>query len=351
MIRIDEIYQNVFLPKALDKKEVGLHWFDPFGSTDFADIVNLPPIHGAAKKRIIFWDQEPLHRHTVDDFFRQFSEIYIGPKMLITSEKNSQDLNWACNQFNLDNQYYFFHAWAALDWYRGYDRSLVGVPFSKKKIEKLFLCMNNIIGGQRTHRIQLFKQLIDRGLLTNGFVSFPSVCPYENQSVGDLCKKYQIDLDLSKVSLPMIIDTGGNYHLSSSKIDCWELSNRSLIQVVTETVFYGRKLHLTEKSFKPIVTQQPFILLSCQGSLEYLRSYGFKSFGEFWDESYDDCDDDSRIHRVAELITDLNNLSQRELHHLQRHLISTVEHNFNWFYSKEFENLLWKELSYVLDQF
>lgn len=349
MIRIDEIYQNIFLPRALTKKGVGLHWFDPFGSTDIEDIVNLPPINNIAEKRIIFWDQEPLYRDRFELFFRKFSSIYFGSKILVTSEKNSEDLEWACKTFDLECRYYFFHAWAALDWYRGYDRSFLGIPFKDKKIEKLFLCMNNIVGGQRQHRLLLFKQLIDRALLPNGFVSFPDTCPYEKQSVPSLCNDYGISLDLNNTFLPLKIDHGSNYHVSSSKIDFWEIANKSLIHIVTETVYNGRKYHLTEKSFKPIVAQQPFVIVSCQGSLEYLRSYGFKTFNDFWDESYDEQDDITRISFIGKLIQDLNNLSLAELAQLQKNLAPVVEHNFKWFYSREFEELLWKELSAVID--
>ena len=348
MIRIDEIYQNVFLPKAVAKKGVGLHWFDPFGSTDINDIVNLPPIDGVAKKRIVFWDQEPLHRDRLDGFFQQFCPIYAGPKTLVVSEKNSEDLDWVCKTFDFEYQYYFFHAWAALDWYRGHDRSFLGIPFKDKKIEKLFLCMNNIIGGRRQHRLLLFKQMVDRGLLTNGFVSFPDVCPYENRSVKSLCDEYSISFDHSRVSLPLKVDNGSNYHISSSNVDFWNLSNKSLIHIVTETVYNGHKLHLTEKSFKPIVSQQSFIIVSCRGSLDYLKSYGFKTFGDFWDESYDEQDDASRISSIGKLIEDLSNLSATELVQLQKNLAPVVEHNFKWFYSREFESLLWQELSQVL---
>jgi hypothetical protein len=237
-----------------------------------------------------------------------------------------------------------------LDWYRGYDRCFLGVPFKDKSIEKLFLCMNNIIGGRRKHRLLLFKQIIDRELLPRCFASFPDVCPYEKKSVQTLCNEYGISLDLDRVRLPLKIDNRSNYHASSSNVDFWNLSNKSLIHLVTETVYNGRKCHLTEKSFKPIVAQQPFIIVSCQGSLDYLKSYGFKTFSDFWDESYDECDDETRIVYIGKLLEDLSNLSVGELSRLQKHLTPIVEHNFKWFYSQEFESLLWRELIQVVDQ-
>jgi hypothetical protein len=60
MIRIDELYDNVFLAAVQDQKNIGLHWFDPFGSTKIKDLTNRPAIPYG--HRIVFWDQEPLYR-------------------------------------------------------------------------------------------------------------------------------------------------------------------------------------------------------------------------------------------------------------------------------------------------
>ena len=110
-----------------------------------------------------------------------------------------------------------------------------------------------------------------------------------------------------------------------------EQANNSLIHVVTETVYRGRKNHLTEKSFKPIVMQQPFIIQKvCKGSLEYLRRYGFKTFAEFWDESYDEADDSTRTYEIGKLLESINTMSQKEKAQLQTAVNSTVEHNYNW---------------------
>jgi hypothetical protein len=345
MIRIDEIYYIIFVKCLQDQPTTGIHWFDPFGSTDFKDLIG--PGYKFGDQQIVFWDQEVVHRHLISEFFKQYLDIYHvewqGPIKLITSEKNSEDVAWACDTYNLTSDYYFFHAWAALDWYRGYNRTFLCRPFQDRQIEKTFLCPNNIIGGKRKHRLELLSELVDRELVYNNYVSFPECCPYEKKTVAELCQEY--DIPLASVDLPLRIDTGSDYANNSHCIDMWPLAEKSLLHVVTETVYYGKKLHLTEKSFKPIVMQQPFILVSCQGSLEYLRSYGFKTFSEFWDESYDEADDATRILKIVKLLKDLDSLSHREKQHLQHALVKTVEHNFNWFYSQRFEELLWQELS------
>jgi hypothetical protein len=64
---------------------------------------------------------------------------------------------------------------------------------------------------------------------------------------------------------------------------------------------------LCEKSYKPLAYQHPFIMASTQGNLAYLRSQGFESFPELFDESYDDIADwRQRVDRVAELVRDFD---------------------------------------------
>ena len=64
---------------------------------------------------------------------------------------------------------------------------------------------------------------------------------------------------------------------------------------------------LCEKSYKPLACKHPFIMASTQGNLAYLRSQGFESFPELFDESYDDIADwRERVDRVVELVRDFD---------------------------------------------
>jgi hypothetical protein len=147
-----------------------------------------------------------------------------------------------------------------------------------------------------------------------------------------------------------MIDNGSGHAAKSHQVDLWEQANNSLIHVVTETVYRGNKNHLTEKTFKPIVMQQPFIIQSCRGSLEYLRRYGFKTFSEFWDEGYDELPDETRTKAIGQLMQDINLMSQKEKASLQSAVSNTVEHNYQWFYGEKFEKILWDELSTMVDK-
>jgi len=74
-------------------------------------------------------------------------------------------------------------------------------------------------------------------------------------------------------------------------------------------LFDDSRLHLTEKILRPIACGQPFILAATQGSLAYLRDYGFKTFDGLIDETYDTIQDPldrlkaivAEMHRIAKL--------------------------------------------------
>lgn len=328
---------------------MGLHWFDPFGSTDFDDLVNVPPIFDTGDLQLIFWDQEPVYKENAKKFFDQYVNTYHpkwkGPIVLITSEKNSNDVQWLCDTYGITTDYYFFHGWAALDWYRGYDHSYLSLPLDQRTYRYPFMCPNNIVGGNRIHRIRFFAELAQRDLVEKALISFPDKCPYEDRTVADLARDNGIDLP--PVTLPRIIDFGFNHAGNSHRIDFWDQAQQAFAHVVTETLYNSDRLHLTEKTFKPIVMKQPFLLVAPRGSLAYLKSYGFRTFDSVWDESYDHLGDSARIGAVANICQDLSTMTSQQLSDMAKKTAEIVQHNHDWFYGG-FQDLLWSELESML---
>ena len=104
-----------------------------------------------------------------------------------------------------------------------------------------------------------------------------------------------------------------------------------------ETVFDDNKLHLTEKSLRPLACGHPFILVSTPGSLEYLKQYGFRTFSDYFDESYDSIQDPvQRLEAVVNLMKSIAELSTDQQQKLQDQLAGVCQFNKERFFSKEF---------------
>jgi hypothetical protein len=102
---------------------------------------------------------------------------------------------------------------------------------------------------------------------------------------------------------------------------------------------------LTEKSLRPIACGQPFILAGTHGSLEYLRSYGFKTFMHLWDERYDLIEDpEERLISVADLMRQIANWDDNTRENKMSQARTIAEYNQQHFFSEEFYTYITKEL-------
>lgn len=343
------------MPRVQAKSCHGTHWFDPFGSVKFTDLCNVPPVDNNSQAvRYLFWDQEPLHRELVDQTLDSFATMFNqGQRHIITSEYHSENVEYVCNTYGFVPHYYFFHGWAALDWFRGYNRSYL-MP-DKRTITKTFISPNRIIAGERQHRLLMLYHMFKNNL-QNNWISCPATCPAENisiqQATEPLLAQYpDIQYVFNHVDLPKNFPGESGQPMHSYQLSLFNESAESLLYVVSETVATGRRQHLTEKTFKPICLRMPFVLVACAGSLDYLKEYGFKTFDSLWSESYDqEINDHVRIALIGQLLKELDQLSQKEKQQLFDHAQPIINHNFNHFYSGGFEQVLWQELNDMLKE-
>ena len=336
------------------KKRRGIHWFDPFGSVKFSDLCSDPLVPWDDKAvRFLFWDQEPLHKTLLDTTLKEFCNMYNGALNLVVSEKNSEFVEYACKTYGFTSHYYFFHGWAALDWYRGYNRSNLMTPPSKRIINKVLISPNRIIGGERSHRVLTLYHLFKNNFYEE-HIGCPKICPVEKIDILNIAKKFEIAYPdilevFNKHKLPKNFADESDHPMHSYCLSLFKESSESLLYLVTETVADGQRLHLTEKIFKPIALQMPFIVVGCQHSLKYLKEYGFKTFETLWSEDYDNEPNlNLRIEKIILELKKLKLLSKKELQDKFTEALPIIKHNYKHFYSGSFERLLWKEMKTFL---
>lgn len=149
----------------------------------------------------------------------------------------------------------------------------------KKNCSKDFI-LTTIKKPGRSHRDILWNQLnAVPGLLNRGYVKYGS----GSKRIGR--QPHQHNWPDGHPSMDLYLD--------------------SWLELVPETL-YNDGYFFTEKTAKPIATKTPFLIISTCGYLEYLRKFGFKTFHDIIDESYDqEPDVNIRIKLVIEQLCNI----------------------------------------------
>ena len=358
MIRIDEIYDNTFWPYIKSNiPSTAMFYHDPFGCSDPDSIYGYPrknPDH--LQNYIYLFDQEPVvFERQLPTWDRLRERTPNQQAVIVTSEKNSEQVEQVADYLGAKSFYYFFHGWAALDWYRGYDRTFLITPPRERTINKTFVSPNRIVGGERLHRVAMLYYFEKLGLFDN-HISAPLTCPVENVSIAEVSRRLSDqypDIEQTfnqSTNFPKLFKGEETQEMHSCWLSLFDECRESLLYHVSETVFFGRKNHLTEKTFKPIAMGMPFVITGTQGSLAYLCEYGFKTFSDIWDESYDDEKDDfKRLEKIADLLKYLDSKTREEKQEIFTRCIPVIKHNWNHFYRGAFADVLWQELTTMMD--
>jgi len=204
--------------------------------------------------------------------------------------------------------------------------------------KKTFLNFNR---RYRPHRFDFLLRLFERNLLDKTHISFAAKQSGSHASwfeiAREIANRENINLSNEQIKeleqrLPLILDNG-EFDKFPMEDDVYaetvKFYDESLVHIVSETNFEVEMIHITEKTMKPIIFKQPFIMIGPQHSLKYLRDMGFKTFGDIWDESYDDEPNYKlRMQKVMDLISEIDNLSDDDKILLQENVKEIVEYNF-----------------------
>jgi hypothetical protein len=361
MIRIDEIYNNTIWPWfRANRPGTRVFFCDPFGCTDQDHLFNLGRDDMVETDYVYLHDQEPVHLDLHDSLFRDVvrrnRDIACRPTGHVVVSERGEYVEQLCKTYGWRSHYYFFHGWACLDWFRGYNRTFLIDRARDRKPTQTFMSPNRIVAGKRDHRV-LFLYHVFRNKLDHNHITAPKTCAYENVDISVVASKYcntypDIVQVFEQAQLPKLFAGEDTQPMTSCWLGNYSEAADSLIYVPTETVFFGHRMHITEKTFKAIALEMPFVLVAPAGSLAYLREYGFRTFDGILDESYDlETDDIKRLEAVTGLLKDLDNLSVAERNSIHQACVPIAEHNYNHFYHGGFEQILWTELIDMLDKF
>jgi hypothetical protein len=374
-IPLDNLYHWI---RGCASDLVSLYIFSPHGSKN---IVDLTPFESddlnLVAPGIVCHDQEPLNfdmYQTVDayqlwqeikkfkktsnsydleiqsliPYYKNFNffamlELYYNSRsifdryILLHSEKNSADVDkFACNA---EPVYYWSHAIISRDWYRFAEHDArLNCPSSHKKT---FLVYCRAWTGTREYRLKFLDLLAEQDLLSHCQTSIL----HQDQEF-ELNSYKCADPMLQPVQQKELNSLAENIYPTHASADyCVDDFVTTDISIVLETVAAGTKIHLTEKTLRPVACGHPLMLIAGPGSLEYLRSYGFKTFSPWIDESYDqEPDVVRRMQMIANEMIRIKNLSVIDKKHMLVQLKKIAMYNKQHFFSNKFFNQIQSEL-------
>lgn len=109
----------------------------------------------------------------------------------------------------------------------------------------------------------------------------------------------------------------------------------AFVSIVTESRFAQPTGNYSEKTYQAIINKKPFILVAPPKTLQYIREDGFRTFGEYWDESYDACmNHEDRMIKIFDLIDYIDSKSIDELRVIYTGMNDIVEYNYKVLVSK-----------------
>lgn len=329
MFSLDNFYyildKNLFEPVNLAA------WYcHPFGSNSLRPLSR----HFDSRLQLLLWDQEPFNFQIYKDSIQarcRESNTNLRPNAVAISDicKESEIVPY--------NWYYFFHGFAALDWFRDAQY----LPLLNNNFTNVFISLNRLVVKERSYRLALVSELIERGLTQYGSVSLMAKDYWRAEIQDSLTKlnKHQIDrihrvFSKNDYNLVLDIENVPGWASASFGNNEVELFQNSFLHVVTETIYYGPKLHLTEKIFRPITMCRPFVLAGATHNLEYLKRYGFETFDRWWDESYDqESDPDLRLQKIVRIVEQLSNYKIDDLKLLYQEMLPVIKHNYEHFFN------------------
>lgn len=302
-------------------------------------------------KVIIVYPHE-THENIVDDIFLEYHKFF---------EKNNLDANsfyFLNNDINIKD--YKKHTEMNLNHfpYLLYKSSMelrkIKPNFDNKQIDKLFLCLNGIA---KMHRISILAYLNYYGILDNVDWSLINTKSYPNKTYTNLVHSDYYNLKSNFDFFDNLnikkSDQESKKQLDQSEtnrlgFDCdIETYNKTLINIVTESFFFEKSIHISEKTFKPFYFFQIPLFLASFNFVKSIKSkYNFDVFDDIIDHSYDDEKDPTkRFFKFVDEIRRLNNM-QNELFDFYHKNKKRFEKNhsivYDFFENNEVEKVFYK---------
>lgn len=228
-------------------------------------------------------------------------------------------------------------------------RSILAGPVpGPKNLKYQALCM---LGTHREHRRMLYKYLVANRLLEHVQISINNPLTTALSIVNDNTTSPHNMASLESVNLV--------YSFPPRTVECWgkpvinqefkkliqiptlqqfvntnipanghEFYQHYAVDIVTETNFHYPSKFVSEKTLRPLLLKTPFLIFGPLNFLEYLRSRGFHTFSDVWDESYDQiANPQDRFVACCNVVNTISRWSISHWEHIYNRISKRLDHN------------------------
>lgn len=110
-----------------------------------------------------------------------------------------------------------------------------------------------------------------------------------------------------------------------------------LIDIISEPNIQGTTFFPTEKFSRCVLMKKPFIAMASLNYISYLRQMGFRSFYQYWDETYDGFACENRFEKILSVIDDIAGLTSDQIESMYHDMKDILEHNYNILTSQKYK--------------
>ena len=196
-----------------------------------------------------------------------------------------------------------------------------------------------------------FRREWDNKIFMSSFDYLNSQLPFDIDRKQSFYQRVKNNISILDTKVPLLLDC------EKDKLDPTVFPSRcgteeqlpldafqkTFCYVITESKFGQPFSYFSERPLISMAVARPFILVSTPHSLDYLKSYGFKTFDQWWDESYDqEQDHEKRMLKIFQVIDYIDSFDIQQLKEMYLEMQDVLEHNQNLVLSLDYRKFDFK---------
>lgn len=337
MVGVNHTYKYIVINYSLFSSGTGVNTFEKWGF-EFMEWLSKCEIY-KDYKIILNQSSEPItnagfqsNQNKYLENYKRIKDLLVNRDVyLISDNLNKQFKNWIKLEFGWNHLTYHFH----------FDIDITITEFLKYPIEYKTNDFNKKIITFNGSMDNEHKQFVKK-MMTNLNLWDISYWSFSNDSNFGM-EMYQHSKNLFLIfnkAIPIV--------------------SKSFLYLVTETVcdnFYTNtdiRIDFMSKMGRALAFPTPFVVVGNFGILKHLKELGFKTFSNWFDESYDDIEDlNDRMNAISKLVENLKNITFQDQLKMRNEMLEVFEHNRNILLklSKEEKKLINLEIPNFFNKF